>query len=518
MYSIESQKKIFLGFLDMIKNKEEQELLRQTSLNLILPILSTIFKEKKDVLLLNSETFDIIKEKIKHIQATKPPAYVYMEMTLLLDYIVSRMNLTRNDEKVYDFLNVDVLHFSWKNISHPRENLKQLKNLSKLLVSRLFSRFNILQDKPVLPDKPAYVQQLYTTVVQDIEDVTDDESKHIWIRTCEILLPKIKQYNQVQTLQAQRNIFSETNTVTGSVSNAEQQNNLMPPPAPTHSTQVNRQAAENANQANNSKWLEQFLKGMDFVHNSQASIQKDLPHLFNRYWQVIIQNREIIKEKKSMVMEANKFYSVLNQYIHLEKMPYILLDILLLYLSWYIDEYKIKYKDTPPWEYNSVHQGLGSSEAPSRILSVNAQKETFILQMLMELMKRDEDNAAFFLNRCFYLLRKFLIVFKEGKLNMDQVVELINRRRNQNNFSHTHSSNKEEQLSTYKRFRLNFITMNVALCLLYQYEGREGEQKLKEKSYAFIMNELPHKDSTNFHKFPYLIPLAYQLMKKILVK
>ena len=98
---------------------------------------------------------------------------------------------------------------------------------------------------------------------------------------------------------------------------------------------------------------------------------------------------------------------------------------------------------------------------------------------------------------------------------MDQVVELINRRRNQN-YSHTHSSNKEEQLATYKRFRLNFITMNVALCLLYQYEGKDGEQKLKEKIYDFIMTELPHKDSTNFHKFPYLIPLAYQLMKKIL--
>ena len=127
-YSMESQKKIFLGFLDMIRNREEQELLRQTSLNLILPILSTIFKEKKDVLLLNGETFDIIKEKIKYIQTNRPPAYVYMEMTLLLDYIVSRMNLTRNDDKVFEFLNVDVLHFSWKNISHPRENSKQLKN------------------------------------------------------------------------------------------------------------------------------------------------------------------------------------------------------------------------------------------------------------------------------------------------------------------------------------------------------------------------------------------------------
>ena len=78
----------------------------------------------------------------------------------------------------------------------------------------------------------------------------------------------------------------------------------------------------------------------------------------------------------------------------MEKMPYILLDILLLYLTWYIDEYKIRYKNSFPWEGNSTQQGLNSNQP--RILSVNQQKETFILQMLMELMKRDEENAAFF--------------------------------------------------------------------------------------------------------------------------
>ena len=165
-----------------------------------------------------------------------------------------------------------------------------------------------------MPDKPAYVQQLYTTVVQDIEDVTDDESKHIWIRTCEILLPKIKVYNQKQSLQAQRHIFAETNAIV-TPERAELASNIItttnnPPLAPTNQSQVNKTATAASSPNNNSKWLEQFLKGMDLVHNSQSSVQKDLPSLFNRYWQAIIHNKEIIKENKSMVMEANKFYSV----------------------------------------------------------------------------------------------------------------------------------------------------------------------------------------------------------------
>ena len=128
-------------------------------------------------------------------------------------------------------------------------------------------------------------------------------------------------------------------------------------------------------------------------------------------------------------------------------------------------------------------------------------------------MKRDEESVGFFLTRCFYLFRKFLLLFKDARVNIDQVTDLINRRRHG---AHNHHNQlKDDQMSIYKRLRLNFVTMNVCLTLLYQFEGKEGEQKLRDKIYEFIMHELPHRDSTNYHKYSHLIPLSYVLMKKI---
>jgi hypothetical protein len=141
-YVMASQKKIFLRFLDMIQNTQEQELIRQTSLGMILPILCNLFKEKKDVLILSPEVVGEMRKKIKILQENKKPAWVNMEITLLLDYIVSRMNFRREDPGISDLLN-DILYFAWRNIGHPRDNSKRLKNLSKLLVSRLISRYKI---------------------------------------------------------------------------------------------------------------------------------------------------------------------------------------------------------------------------------------------------------------------------------------------------------------------------------------------------------------------------------------
>ena len=83
----------------------------------------------------------------------------------------------------------ETLFFAWKSILNPRENNKLLRNMSKLLVSRLIARFNKLSDKVT------YIFQLFRSVSCEIEDIIDDETKHIWIRTCQTLLPQIKTYN-----------------------------------------------------------------------------------------------------------------------------------------------------------------------------------------------------------------------------------------------------------------------------------------------------------------------------------
>jgi hypothetical protein len=49
-------------------------------------------------------------------------------------------------------------------------------------------------------------------------------------------------------------------------------------------------------------------------------------------------------------------------------MPYILLDILLLFVTWYIDEYKLKLAN-------------GTYSKTDKIAGVNNQKENFILNM-----------------------------------------------------------------------------------------------------------------------------------------
>lgn len=53
---------------------------------------------------------------------------------------MAKTNLTVANSNINIFLE-DVLIFAWRNIGHTRENNKLLKNMSKLLVSRLIARF-----------------------------------------------------------------------------------------------------------------------------------------------------------------------------------------------------------------------------------------------------------------------------------------------------------------------------------------------------------------------------------------
>ena len=177
--------------------------------------------------------------------------------------------------------------FAWKNIGSPRENNKLLRNMSKLLVSRLIARFDKLNTKV------SFIYQLFRSVVCDLEDITNDETKHIWIKTCQILLPEIKKFN---------NEFSE---------NTEKKDQY---------------------------WLEQFMQGIDTANSVFTQFSKEIPSLYNRYWNSIIINRDIIDPHKNVLIEGGKFYSILNSFISSEKQPTILLDILLIFITWYIKD------------------------------------------------------------------------------------------------------------------------------------------------------------------------------------
>lgn len=136
-------------FINQLDGKNEgtisQDRLRLANHIIILPILHNAFQKQKDILILSPDIITELRTKIKdlHVQ-NNCPAWVLVEITLLLDYIVAKTNLTIRNGSLNEFLE-DVLIFAWKNIGSPRENNKLLRNMSKLLVSRLIARFEKLK-------------------------------------------------------------------------------------------------------------------------------------------------------------------------------------------------------------------------------------------------------------------------------------------------------------------------------------------------------------------------------------
>ena len=66
----------------MLDEQKEQELIRMTNLGMILPILSNLFKEKKDYYILDQKVIQNIRSKINEFQISKRPSWVLIEMTL----------------------------------------------------------------------------------------------------------------------------------------------------------------------------------------------------------------------------------------------------------------------------------------------------------------------------------------------------------------------------------------------------------------------------------------------------
>jgi hypothetical protein len=86
------------------------------------------------------------------------------------------------------------------------------------------------------------------------------------------------------------------------------------------------------------------------------------------------------------------------------------------------------------------------------------------------------------------------------------------------------------------RLRMNFVVMNMSLAFLYHPIPDESRQSLDSRGIQqiqqeggetnnqlalftsiknYIYQELLQKESRKYAKFPYLIPLSYQIMKKI---
>lgn len=143
-YTLQSQEKLFKQFLEKINSesiRQEGNTLKLANRLVVIPILREVFKGGHDSHILTSEVVTILRSKIKFLYENPgEPAWVLIELSLLLDYIVAKTNFTNSHEEFHELLK-DVLIFAWTNVGTPREGNKMLKNMSKLLVSRLISRF-----------------------------------------------------------------------------------------------------------------------------------------------------------------------------------------------------------------------------------------------------------------------------------------------------------------------------------------------------------------------------------------
>jgi hypothetical protein len=119
---------------------------------LVLPILKNAFETKQDHLILTQEVINLLRVKIDSLhkeESSQYESWVLVELSLIIDYILTKTNMSVNEVDFNKLLD-DVLMFTWKNIT--REN-HLLKNLSKLVVTRLISRFEKLKE----PGKISYI-------------------------------------------------------------------------------------------------------------------------------------------------------------------------------------------------------------------------------------------------------------------------------------------------------------------------------------------------------------------------
>lgn len=107
---------------------------------------------------------DILWRKIDTLHkedSTQYESWVLIEFSIIIDYILTKTNMSAQDTAFNKFLDA-VLVFTWKNIT--REN-SLLKNLSKLAVTRLISRFEKIKE----PSNYSYIHQLYLSVICDTD-------------------------------------------------------------------------------------------------------------------------------------------------------------------------------------------------------------------------------------------------------------------------------------------------------------------------------------------------------------
>ena len=396
-------------------------------------------------------------------QGFPQPSWWLIELMLMLDYILSKL-----DVKNIDFMNMqsitasdmqkfllNVIHFSWKNIVPSHKPPKMLVNLSKLLVSRIKSRSESLDQS--IP----HIIELYTSILTRNEDIPDEENKNVWLKIMDVILPEIKD-----------------------ICNKNEQ--------------VDKRF-----------WVEELIKGF----KSTVEQQKEQNHsLMHRWWVTITRNRGLLEPYKHLLLENKFILDRLNTTFKNQKVPYYAMDILLVYSVWMMKDYRKSIVDGTI----SEHTALTTPD------SFAEKREEFIFRLLFDALKKEEesDNGQF-MNRAYFLFRSFSLMMGKHKVMYDDINAVIKNANKLNNMQ-AQGMGREgfDGASNMKRMKLVFIMMNIILVVLHnpRYKDNKEKELISTKIYFdFIMGEITNKTCIKILRYPFLIPLVYHIVKRIVV-
>lgn len=471
--------------------REDKHYLRLVNTELILPMLSDLFSrgDVESTFILSPEVIRDLKITINTIRGTDQdksinldvyPIHLVVELTILLDYILCKVDFKKlnsnrlqvSTKELDDFL-LSILVLCWKCIARKKDLSKLLVNLSKLVVSRLKNHSNVRMGDNEEKQKRA-VKDLFDSVLTASEDIVDEETKQVWLNVCNILLPEIQQ-------------------------------------------------SVKDDQDKDFDWMKEFLKSME--ESEPSSIQsRDIGSASNsnRWWITIFRNRHLMYDRRSEIFDSNKFfnfYSHLRTWLLTPKPNYFLYDTLLLYIAWYM----LDYKKCKVEGFGNVADIFGLDKN-----SKGPHKEEFLVNVIREVVKKDEDYNSGFLNRSYFLFRAFTLFLGKRKLERKPYYNMLTSY--QERGEAIYNAKDANQVLIKRRLKTNFVIMNICLVILYHPRIKFEEERDPGRSdipttnkelfkciFDLVIKEMPQRLSKEYMKYPYLVSLAYHIIKRILV-
>lgn len=467
-FTDKQKKQILFKYLSLYTETEEnrfakmnskEHYLRLVNQILIQPIMNGIFDagDVEHSILFHSDFLQELKRviesfKIGEQQGAGPrvPTYLLIEISLFLDYILSRVDfkkltLASDKKKEIDEILQSTLLFSWRNIIRKSEPNKLVINISKLLASKLKVRSSVLDDSLT------NIYELYSNVLKQTDDVLDEDNKNVWISICEILIPEVEKA---------KGDFGPKK------------------------------------QIDPDEWFNEFIACKRNCDPVYTLAREDYQAII-RWWVVIFKNKNLMKSYKLMVLDGFRFYTLLSGGFRYGNIKFIqvLVDMFLLFIIWYCQEHQ---------------QALLEGKPTAGILELSPQKEEFLMQLIVESLRKDEESCGPLLNRAYLLFRLYFMFLGRDRMNYDNYITFLNNVKKRN-------ARQTEAKHIRRRIKYNQVVFNVLLAVLNHprvKDNREKENELVGLVMDFILKEFPQKITKELISNLQLLFLGYHVIKR----